>query len=237
MADTLQQLWDRGMLNPELKSLAELTSKRMPKLSIGEGQYRPEQYGETTTGVARDPTIGIDTKQILAAGNPQALANNVFHHELIHALDDSMSKQAVWAEKNTPEKERFADAYEKLNPRKLLEQHINLLQKRQDESPSPKRSLAVKEAMDMLEHRNTEGKLYRGNSGEMRAFATANALQPKRKLFPAYYKDDFENRAKGVAHIDPTVATETAILMDLAQRARNSKEPEHVNLIRQMFSK
>jgi len=143
MADTLQQLWDKGMLNPELKSLADLTSRRMPNLLIREGQYRPGQYGETAVSAAYTPTIGIDTEQLLAAGNPQALANNVFHHELIHALDDSMSKQAVWAKQNTPEKERFADAYEKLNPRKLLEQHVNLLQKLQDESPSPKRALAV----------------------------------------------------------------------------------------------
>jgi hypothetical protein len=237
MADTLQQLWDRGMTNPELKSLADVVTERMPNISVGEASYKPGNYGNTTFSFIKDPVIGIDRDQINQAKYPQYLANNILHHELIHALDDSMSKQATWDKQDTIEKQRFADAYSKLDPRKVLERRITSLEQQQKERPSTRQGRALSEAYDMLNDRNERGDLYRGTSDEMRAFATANALHPKETVFPAYYRDKEEGLTRGISHIDPTVATETAILQDLAERARKSKPKTKQDLFNSWASK
>lgn len=233
MADTLQDMYNQAMKNPDLRSLATMAYDRMPNLSLYNEPLKAGTYGETSTSFLKDPSISLDQLQL--AQDKQAVPNTI-HHELIHALDDSYGKQST-SSKNTPEQRQFAEAYKKLDSRQWLENHINILEKQQQQSPTLKRGNRLNDAKELLDDRNDRGKLYRGNSGELRAFGTANSVHPQGAMRPAYYKDKETGQLRGVQHLDPTMATEQAILTDLAERARQSQEHPHTSWIRNLFSK
>jgi hypothetical protein len=233
MADTLQDMYNQAMKNPDLRSLANIAYDRMPNISLYNGPLDAGTYGETSTSFIRDPSITLDQLQL---AQDRKAVPNVIHHELIHALDDSYGRQSV-SSKNTPEQRQFADAYNKLNSRQWLENHISILDKQQQQSPTLKRGNRLNDARELLDDRNDKGKLYRGNSSELRAFGTANSVHPQGAMRPAYYKDKETGQTRGVQHLDPTMATEQGILTDLAERARASKEHPHTNWIRSIFSK
>jgi hypothetical protein len=233
MADTLQDMYNQAMKNPDLRSLATMTYDRMPNLSLYDERLKDGTYGETTTSFIKDPSISLDRLQLL---QDRKAVPNAIHHELVHALDDSYGKQSS-SFKDTPEQRQFTDAYKKLDSRQWLDNHINILERQQQQSPTLKRGNRITDAKELLNDRDEKGKLYRGNSAEMRAFGTANSVHPKGALRPAYYKDEETGQLRGVQHLDPTMATEQGILTDLAERARASKEHPHTSWIRSIFSK
>lgn len=233
MADEFQNLYNQAMLNPDLRSIVNTAADRMPNLSRYDERLKPGTYGETTTSFINDPSISLDQLQLLQ--DRKAIPNTI-HHELVHALDDSYGRQST-SSKNTPEQRQFADAYKKLDSRQWLENHVNILERQQQQSPTLKRGNRITDAKELLNDRNEKGKLYRGNSSELRAFGTANSIHPQGALRPAYYKDEDTGQIRGVQHLDPTMATEQGILTDLAERARASKEHPHTSWIRNLFSK
>lgn len=234
MADSLQDMYSQAMRNPDLRSLADIVYDRMPNLSIYDAPLKAGTYGETTTSFIKDPSISFDRRQL--AQDPASIKNTM-HHELVHALDSNQANQAVFGRANTPEQRQFSDAYSKLDSRQWLENHIKILEKQQQQSPTLKRGNRLNDAKELLNDRNDKGNLYRGNSGELRAFGTANSVHPQGAMRPAYYKDKETGQLRGVQHLDPTMATEQGILTDLAERARASKEHPHTNWIRSIFSK
>jgi hypothetical protein len=233
MTDSLENMYNQAMRNPDLRSLASIAYDRMPNLSFYNEQLDPGTYGETTTSFIKDPSISLDRLQLL---QDKKAVPNIVHHELVHALDDSYGRQSMTS-KDTPEQRQFADAYKKLDSRQWLENHISILERQQQESPTLKRGNRVTDAKELLNDRNSKGKLYRGNSAEMRAFGTANSVHPQGAMRPAYYEDEETGQLRGVPHLDPTMATEQAILTDLAERARASKEHPHTSWIKDLFSK
>lgn len=246
MADfSLQGMWDTARQNPSFNSLADMVKERMPNFSVREGRL-DNAIGQTTTSFGSDPQVVIDRQQIINTRDPQSNMNNVLHHELIHALDNDLALQARFSKGGTPEEQRFSDAYSKLDPRALLETMADSLAKINRQNPSLKRANREADAFNMLADEDRRGNKYRGSSGELRAFGTANSIHPKGADWPSYgYRGDLET-IRGVQHLDPSIATETAILQDLAERARKaaeakSNEPswmsKHIDAIKNLFSK
>lgn len=122
-------------------------------------------------------------------------------HELVHATDQTHTSQYT----NLPvfpndDERRFSDAYEKLN--------YDVKQRQ-----TPYVSLPRLKSIEAILGRDrlSEGLDYRYNSAEVPAHGVANSLFPSQAVNPA------------PLHVDPTAATEFAVLQELAQRAHNSR--------------
>jgi len=137
-------------------------------------------------------------------------------HELTHAADRQISYQASDLEERhrketplldylrgktvlTPEEVRLAMGYRKL--------HYDPKKDYKDPARYPRQQLISKMAPEWAK----ENYDYRSGDGELVAYGMGSTV-PRRS-----------NRAP--LHVDPTMATEFSILLDLAQRAQKAKPP------------
>lgn len=132
--------------------------------------------------------------------SPQAVQTLI--HEMTHAASHSMEKQyydqpMAW---NVPtEKNQFNEAYQKLN-RKIAGGQVTYPREVLIDKIAPGWR-AAKEKTDP----------YRVSSAELPAFAVGNSAGPLSSRDTDY---------KAPAHIDPTIAQEMMILLELAQRQK-----------------
>jgi hypothetical protein len=210
MADNLLEDYSRlKEKDSNLQTLHDILVNRNSNLTMGYGSLpRLEDIGQYKAGFIGPRTITIDPEKVLSTH----MLRSALNHELTHAVGDELSTQRTFGRNETQEDARFRDAYDKLNPRSWLEKYVSIEKKKAENAPfDVKRSGRIREAQAILDNRNDRGELYRGNSNELRAYGVGNSVSPKGTDWP------------GSSHLDATMATEAAILNDLAERARKSK--------------
>ena len=120
-------------------------------------------------------------------------------HELTHAADEQLDTQYYQAKYKksdlTPEEKRFVAAYTKLSK--------NPTARNSNPAKWPRLQLANKLSPEWAKEENQ----YRATMGELPAWGMGSTVQRDRDYNPPL-------------HLDPTMATEFLILMDLARRAK-----------------
>ena len=217
MADELIDVYNKlKAKDSNLQSLHDMLIKRDSNLTMGYGRLPSGTLGEYRAAMVGPRTLTVDPRQV---GNDQDTLRQVLNHELTHAVGDELGTQSTWSKfyGNTPQSAIFSDAYDKLNPRKFLERYVELETEKAKKAPvgsakwDMRRGNRINEAQAILDDRNERGELYRGNPSELRAYGVGNSVVPKGTEW------------RGSSHLDSTMATEAAILNDLADRARESE--------------
>jgi hypothetical protein len=217
MADELIDVYNKlKAKDSNLQSLHDMLVERDSNLTMGYGRLPDDEIGRYSAAMVGPRTLTVDRRKI---GNDPDTLQQVLNHELTHAVDDELGTQSTWSKfyGNTPESAKFADAYDKLNPRKFLERYIELETEKAKKAPvssskwDMRRGNRINEAQAILDNRDKRGELYRGNPAELRAYGVGNSVVPKGAEW------------LGSSHLDSTMATEAAILNDLSNRARESE--------------
>lgn len=198
----LDNLLEKALQVPEVaKTLAYLKAReRTPEIKVG-------YLGEGTAGEFEHNFEGKGGKVTLSSGyenyegkpSPAALATLV--HELTHAQQQQFGNQYVEEKRRLPgtygpNSTQFTDAYQKL---------VTNLDK-----PYEQRGEAFNLAKKLDPAWAAKEQDYRASFAELPAFAVGNMINPR------------EVNRPGPPHLDATLATEQAILQELAMRGKLS---------------
>ena len=219
MADELVDVYHRlKQEDPNLQSLHDILVKRNSNLTMGYGSLPDlEDIAQYKAGFIGPRTITVDPAKI----DNKDVLRTALNHELTHAVGDELSTQRHYGRNETPADAAFIDAYDKLDPRAWLERYVSIEKNKAENAPfDMKRSGRIREAQAILDNRNKRGELYRGNSSELRAYGVGNSVSPKGADWI------------GSSHLDQSMATEAAILNDLAERARQSKPVDKMDQLK-----
>ncbi len=220
--DPMQQLLKQSAETPQYGELVDYLSARraMPPIQFFHERDRRVPLRSNapsdgwTSGMFISPGImnGYQfvpqTGQVLVS---QGVNPSTVVHELTHAADSQLINQYYnILRKNrgaftqlTPLERQFKDAYEKLYsaPNKFFEP--------KNIERDQRRIMAKKLGEDWAEAKSN----YRSTSRELSAFGMGNVTQPKREL-------------DAPQHLDPTMATEFSVLLDLANRLQRQQPPQ-----------
>lgn len=199
----IQYLMQLASERPEYKALAEYlqSTNSMPPVSFN---FLPSgATGEfvqkglfSNTDTPRTGKVAL-TDQFLRRGNDPTNAIPTLTHELTHASQKAMISQSLRKDaEDQQSKQQFLDAYAKLN---------------YDPSKRGRSAFAANALANKLDPEWTarnEG--YRAASNELPAWAVGDVSNRN----PRYMYDDYN----APAHLNPTLATERQILLDLATR-------------------
>lgn len=130
---------------------------------------------------------------------------NTVIHELTHATEGPLHQR--WVSPNSDD-EQFKDAYSKL-----------IFGGNFDKTPNK-----IRESMEKLDpswYQQTSD--YRKSTGEAKAFAVGNSLGDRIRRNNPDVKQGYLGTYKGGSHVDSTLATDQAILLELANRKWRNK--------------
>lgn len=203
-SNPLQYLMQLASERPEYKALSEYLIERsaMPPVSFG---YLPQDVGGTFQQPGffnpyKVPQTGAVTlnNTYLNRGYDPTNAVPTLTHELTHAAQLQMAKQRSQEEVANPQtKQQFLDAYKKLVYT--------------DTKPKVSERFAQSVLAEKLNPTwYDENARYRASVNELPAWAMGSVVNQN----PLTPYDDY----KTPAHLNPTLATEFQILMDLATR-------------------
>lgn len=156
------------------------------------GSARRGQFRENGWGSKELPKTGVI--EVNYGAGPSTVL-----HELTHAADKELDTQYYQAKYKksdlTPQEQQFLDAYVKLSK--------NPTARNDNPAKWPRLQLANKLSPEWAKEENQ----YRATMGELPAWGMGSTVQRDRDYNPPL-------------HLDPTMATEFLILMDLARRAK-----------------
>jgi hypothetical protein len=204
----LEKLTQESKKYPQYNDVMDFLASRQAVPEITQTYLGPSMGGQFISGWGEPKNGRIELNY---ETTPSTLL-----HELTHAADRQISHQASKLEDRnrketpildyirgktvlTPEEERFAMGYRKL--------HYDPTKDYKDPARYPRQELVKKLAPEWAK----ENYDYRSGDGELVAYGMGSTV-PRRS-----------NRAP--LHVDPTMATEFSILLDLAQRAQKAKPP------------
>jgi len=174
--------------------------RKMPHVNV-------KDIGDESRGVFRTNNIfgnSLPDVGIIDVGYYSKPATLV--HELTHAADRQLENQyynlkfaKTKPDKLSPQEEQFVNAYEKL---------ANNMDVRYN---SPKRYPRKTLANHLSPQWAKENESYRANQAELPAWGMASTIEPNRT-----------QEYSAPRHLDPTLATEFTILMDMANRLQRS---------------
>jgi hypothetical protein len=201
--DPLQELLTRAAAYPQYNDLVNFLMSRqaMPKI-------KQEYLGPGTSGeFVYDTLGGTGTIGVNYGAEPSTIV-----HELTHAADRQIGNLSYNLEERhrketpffdrlmgrsslTPEEQQLVDARKKL--------YFDVQKKIGDLARYPRESFVNKLAPEWAKQKRD----YRASDNELIAYGMGSTIAP-----------NTYNRAP--AHVDPTMATEFSIMLDLAQRAQ-----------------
>jgi hypothetical protein len=204
----LEKLTQESKKYPQYNDLMDFLASRLAVPEISQTYLGPSTGGEFTSGWGAPKNGKIEVNW---GATPSTLV-----HELTHAADRQISHQASDLEERhrketpifdyirgktvlTPEEVRLAMGYRKL--------HYNPNKDYGDPARYPRQQLINKMAPEWSK-KNYD---YRSGDGELVAYGMGSTV-PRRGY-------------RAPLHVDPTMATELSILLDLAQRAQKAKPP------------
>jgi hypothetical protein len=204
----LEKLKDESKQYSQYNDLMDFLASRLAVPEISQTYLGPSTGGEFTSGWGAPKNGKIEVNW---GATPSTLV-----HELTHAADRQISHQASDLEERhrketpifdyirgktvlTPEEVRLAMGYRKL--------HYNPNKDYGDPARYPRQQLINKMAPEWSK-KNYD---YRSGDGELVAYGMGSTV-PRRGY-------------RAPLHVDPTMATEFSILLDLAQRAQKAKPP------------
>jgi hypothetical protein len=204
----LEKLKDESKQYSQYNDLMDFLASRQAVPEITQTYLGPSTGGEFTSGWGAPKNGKIEVNW---GATPSTLV-----HELTHAADRQISHQASDLEERhrketpifdyirgktvlTPEEVRLAMGYRKL--------HYNPNKDYGDPARYPRQQLINKMAPEWSK-KNYD---YRSGDGELVAYGMGSTV-PRRGY-------------RAPLHVDPTMATEFSILLDLAQRAQKAKPP------------
>jgi hypothetical protein len=204
----LEKLTQESKKYPQYNDLMDFLASRQAVPEITQTYLGPSMGGQFISGWGEPKNGRIELNY---ETTPSTLL-----HELTHAADRQISHQASQLEDRhrketplldylggktvlTPEEVRLAMGYRKL--------HYDPIKDYKDPARYPRQQLMSKMAPEWAK----ENSDYRSGDGELVAYGMGSTV-PRRS-----------NRAP--LHVDPTMATEFSILLDLAQRAQKVKPP------------
>ena len=204
----LEKLTQESKKYPQYNDLMDFLASRQAVPEITQTYLGPSTGGQFISGWGEPKNGRIELNY---ETTPSTLL-----HELTHAADRQISHQASDLEERhrketplldylrgktvlTPEEVRLAMGYRKL--------HYDPKKDYKDPARYPRQQLISKMAPEWAK----ENYDYRSGDGELVAYGMGSTV-PRR-----------HNRAP--LHVDPTMATEFSILLDLAQRAQKAKPP------------
>lgn len=192
-------LIEAAQLRPEYQEIQRFMGKRMPNVSYG---WLPEAVSgrfskNTAFGNELPPEgqIEISSEYLSPRFTPNS-AVPTLTHEAVHATQGPLADlyYGNYRKPQTPEMRQFVDAYNRLS----------FTSGREGLAAYPQSQTSVK--IGGLDWHNKNAR-YRTSETELPAQAIGNAMRPD---------------SRGPAHLDPTLATEYRVLLDLANRAQES---------------
>jgi len=192
-------LIDAAQSQPEYREISGFLGKRIPAANYG---YLPEGvFGRfmknSPFGNELPPEGQIEINSAFLDSNrgPSA-AMPTLTHEMVHAAQGPMTDMYYAHNRGsqTPEMQQFIDAYNRLE---FSPYQAGM-------AAYPRSAMSAK--LGGLDWHNKNAK-YRTSETELPAQAIGNAMR---------------SDSRGPLHLDPTLATEYRILLDLATRAKNS---------------
>jgi len=215
--DPMQELLKQSAETPQYGELVGYLSARraMPPIQFFHERDRRIPVGNAAGVVGMFQSRGLGKSNLIPETGTvlvrQGSDPNTVVHELTHAADAQLQKQyrEIW-EKNrdaftrlTPLEQQFKQAYEKLlyAPMKLLSP--------KNEQRDQRQVMAERLGKDWSKAESD----YRSESGELAAFGMGNVIDKNRRL-------------DAPLHLDPTMATEFSVLLDLASRLQRQQPPQ-----------
>jgi hypothetical protein len=147
------------------------------------------------------PTIELD--EFYAAAQPRGMVSTLLH-EMAHGADNKMISAAYGKDRGG---KQFKDAYTKLGTEEARREGVEKIVN--TKTPAGKSSVYNKQWVD----RNAD---YRSSGPELPAFAVGGMASPYKPVDPVGYE--------APAHVNATMATEFAILLDLALRDATARK-------------
>lgn len=193
--DPLQTLLKQAAETPQYRDLVEYLSSRrmMPPISLDK-PFGGGVFERDSFFSDSLPKTGV--VKIGYGAGPSTLV-----HELTHAADNQIHQQYFQLKNKrgelTPAEQQFMQAYEKLS--------YNSTRRNPDES-LVRESLARKLDPEWAK----KNRAYRASNTELPAWGMGFAVEPRR---------DYDQPL----HLDPTMATEFSILLDMANRLQKSQ--------------
>jgi hypothetical protein len=204
----LEKLTDESKQYSQYNDLMDFLASRLAVPEISQKYLGPSTGGQFISGWGEPKNGRIELNW---GATPSTLL-----HELTHAADRQISYQSSDLEERhrketplldylrgktvlTPEEVRLAMGYRKL--------HYDPKKDYKDPARYPRQQLIKKMAPEWAK----ENYDYRSGDGELVAYGMGSTV-PKRHY-------------RAPLHVDPTMATEFSILLDLAQRAQKAKPP------------